>query len=213
MESIALAGPAESVGSSGTLTLATIQEASAYMEKALDGGAFDAQLQVLIDGVSMQAYSLMGGRFLKRPATPFDFVFTPKGNGFTIWLPQWPIGTITSVQIGQIISDGTFSPSATLAAGEWYSEKSNGRIYGSFPAGSMHSVRVVWTGGYAAVPQDAKDACLQWVGVKLSRIRAARWDHTSMQKSDQGASYREQECPQQSFETFLRYKSCRGSVS
>jgi hypothetical protein len=212
VDSIAIAGPAETVGSSGTLTLVTVAEANAYLEKPADAGAQDALLQILIDGVSFSAFALMGGRFLKRPSTPFDVVFTPRGDGSAIWLPQWPIGTISSIQLGNIASDQTFNPTTTLIATDWYSEPRSGRVYGSFPLNVLHSVRVVWTGGYTAIPQDAKDAALQWVGVKLSRIRAARWDQSAMQKADQGASYLD-ECPKSALDTFLRYKSMRGSIS
>lgn len=205
MQSIQIAGPAETTGSSGTLTLLTLSEAYAYLEKTADGGAQDALVQTLIDGVSQNAFALMGGRFLKRPTTPFDVVFTPAGDGMVLWLPQWPIGTVTSVQLGKITSDTTFSPDVTLQASEWYSEPRAGRIYGSFPL-VMHSVRVVWTGGYTAVPADAKDAAAQWVGTKLSRIRSGRWDHTSMQAADQGFTFSD-ELPKSALDVFLRYKA------
>lgn len=199
-----LAGPAETVGSSGNLSLATVAEILVYMKKT--SGADDALLQTLLDSVAVAAFGFMQGRFLKRSSTPFDVVFTPRGEGDVIWLTQWPIGTVTSVQTGGMDQNGQFNPDHTYEATEWYSDVKAGRIYGSFPAGTKHSVRVVWTGGYAAVPQDAKEAAMMWAAVKYQRANDARWDQTSMQSATQGYSYGE-EMPRFSQDIFAKYRS------
>jgi len=198
-----LAGPAESVGAAGTLTLATLAEAQAYIEKPSDsGGAFDLLMQTLIDSASQGAFGLMGGRYLKRPATAFDFVLSPDSEE-VIWLHQYPIGTISAIQIGRLTANGVWESSYSLLATDWYADSRSGRIYGSWPD-AKHSVRVTWTGGYETVPADAKEALIQWVGVKLNRLRKARWDMRTVQDATSGATF-ENELPQSAAVVFSKY--------
>ena len=213
MERVQIAGPAETVGAAGTLTLATLAETLAYLEQTSDsGGPFDLLVQSLIDSVSVAAFGIMGGRFLKRPATAFDFAFTPLGSLDALFLHQFPVGTITSIDYGYMSQDGTFSAQQTPQATEWYADRRSGRIYATLPWGK-HSVRIVWTGGYVTVPQDAKEALFQWVGVKLARIKTARWDATSMQGANEARTFREQEIPVFSRDVFAKYAIAEVTVS
>src|SRR5262245_40647660 len=80
-ERLRLNGPPETTGPSGTLTLVSLAETLAYLEKYSDsGGPFDQLLQVLIDSACTGAFGLMGGRFLKQPTEYFDYVFTPESD-------------------------------------------------------------------------------------------------------------------------------------
>ena len=195
MDRLQLSGPAETVGASGTLTLATLAETQAYLETPSDsGGAFDLLVQSLIDSVSVSAFGIMGGRFLKRPATSFDVVFTPVGDLEVLFLHQYPIGSISSIQLGYMSQDGTFSATQNLTGTDWYSDARSGRIYASLPTG-RHSVRVVWTGGYVTVPQDAKEALFQWVGVKLRNVRLSSWGALSIQSENEARAYSVEEIP------------------
>lgn len=208
-----LAGPAESVGAAGTLTLASLAETQAYIEKPGDsGGPFDILCQTLIDSASTGAFGLMGGRYLLRPATAFDFVLSPDSPE-VIWLHQYPIGTITTVQFGRITGNGVWESTQTLLASEYYADSRSGRIYSfsGWPE-AKHSVRVTWTGGFVAVPTDAKEGAMQWVGVKLNRLRKARWDIRTMQDATSGFTF-ENELPQSAALVFAKYAVPEASIA
>ena len=208
-----LAGPAESVGAAGTLTLCSLAEFQAYIEKPGDsGGAFDILCQTLIDSASHGAFGLMGGRYLKRPATSFDFVLSPDSPE-VLWLNQYPIGTISSIQLGRLTGNGVWESSQSLLATEYYADPRSGRVYSfsGWPE-SKHSVRVVWTGGFDTVPADAKEALIQWAGVKLNRLRKGRWDIRTMQDATTGFTF-ENELPQSSAGVFAKYSIPEASVA
>ena len=189
MGRLQLAGPPETTGASGTLTLVSLAEQLAYLEKPSDsGGPFDVLIQMLIDSASVGAFAKMGGRFLKLPVDNFDFVFTPEIGG-VIHLHQYPIATIALVEIGSMTADQVWSPvGAALGTNSYYADKRSGRLYGDWPT-SLHSVRVRWTAGYSSVPVDAKEALMQWVGVKRSRQKQGRWDVLSIQGATEGYSF------------------------
>lgn len=202
MNRLQLAGPDATTGASGTLTLVSVAETEAYLEKPGDAGAFDALVQTLIDSACWGAFGLMGGRFLKRPQTEFDFVMTPDDDEY-IYLHQYPVGTISLIEVGYMTANATWTASYTPIATDWYADKRSGKIYGLWGS-SAHSVRVKWSGGFSTVPADAKEAVMQWVGVKLSRLRKARWDASSMQSQNEGWTYTD-ELPGAAASVFAKY--------
>ena len=214
MGRLQLAGPAETVGPSGTLSLVTLAEALAYLEKPSDaGGPFDQLIQMLADSASVDAFGQMGGRFLKLGSDNFDFVMTPELDG-VIHLHQFPIANIALVEFGAMTADGVWAPSGSpLTTTSYYADKRSGRLYGNvtFPT-SLHSVRVRWTGGFSPVPTDAKEAALQWVGVKRSRQKQGRWDVLSMQGATEGYSF-SSELPASAAAVFQKYAIPEVSVA
>lgn len=217
MDKIQLSGPAETTGASGTLTLVSLAEVLAYLEVTSDAGAQDALIQTLIDSVCQHAFSLMGGRFLKRPATEFNYVFTPSGRGESVLLHQTPVGTISVCETGHFDSSGTWTAYETISdyyldarAGALY----RGNIWGSFGGWptAKYSVRVSWPGGFTSVPADAKEAVCQWVGTKLQRLRRSRWDVTSLTSAAEAATYAT-ELPQMAAEIFEKYKLAEATSS
>ena len=197
-----LAGPAETVGAAGTLTLVTVAEVQAYIEKPAEA-AFDLLLQTLIDSASTGAFGLMGGRFLKRPATEFDFVLSPETEE-VVFLHQFPVGAVSLLEAGSMTANGVWTASHTFATTEYYVDARSGRLYASWPS-DRHSIRVRWSGGYAtAAPPDAKEALMQWVAVKLQRLRKGRWDVRSMSGPTESYSF-DNELPQSAAVVFSKY--------
>lgn len=212
MERLRLAGPPETIGASGTLSLVTLAEALAYLNKPSDsGGPFDVLIQMFIDSVSTGAFGIMGGRFLKQPADFFDFVFTPESDR-VILLHQFPIVSISQIEHGHMTANGVWSSSGTIATTDYYADNRNGRIYGSWPDGILHSIRVRWQAGYATVPADAKEAALMWVGVKRSRQINGRWDVLAQQGPTEGYSFGA-ELPAASANIFAKYAIPEVSVA
>lgn len=207
-----LDGPAETTGASGTLNFVSLAEVLVYIEQQSDsGGAFDTLLQKLIDSVCVSAFGLMNGRFLKRPTTEFDYVFTPE-NDDVLFLPQYPVGTVSVVELGYMSANGIWTASQTVAAEDFYVESVTGRIYGSWPR-VRHSVRIKWPGGYTAAPEDAKEAAAKWVGVKLQRSRVARWDVTSQTKGGTDSATYTAELPPEVAAIWSKYSTPLGSVA
>ena len=204
-----LAGPAETVGAAGTLTLVTVAEVQAYIEKPAEA-AFDALLQILIDSACTGAFGIMGGRFLKRPATAFDFVLTPETEE-VLFLPQYPIGTVSAVEAGYMSANNVWTATHVFASTDYYAESRSGRLYSQWPS-DRHSVRVTWTGGHVTPPSDAKDAVMQWVGVKLQRLRKARWDVRSMSGPTESYSF-EDELPQSAASILAKYAIPEASMA
>lgn len=213
MERLRLAGPDETTGVTGTLNFVTVAETQAYIEKPGDsGGAFDTLIQTLIDSASQGVFGLTGGRFIKRSTTEFDFVMTPD-TVETILLHQYPVGAISLIEFGTMESNGVWALSWTPAASDWYADLRAGKIHGYWPSGK-HSIRVKWTGGFAstAIPADIKEAVFQWVGVKLSRLRKARWDASSMQGATEGWTFTD-ELPPSAAATIAKYSIPEASMA
>jgi hypothetical protein len=156
----------------------------------------------------------MGGRFLLRPAAAFNFVLTPFDDGSTLFLSQYPIGTITAIETGYMSADDTWTSQGTVAAGDYYSDADSGRVFGAWPL-SMHSVRVEWTGGFeaAAVPADAKEAVMAWSAVKWQRVKRARWDVKTLSGASEGYSYIDTDLPAASETVLRKYAIASVSVS
>lgn len=210
IERLRLTGPAESYGSSGTLSLVSVAEVLAHMEQTGDAGSFDALIQSYIDAVSAAAYGRMHGRFIKRPTTPFDYVITPI-NRDTVFLHQWPIGTVSTVEIGYMVGS-TWTSTQTLTAVDYTLDSERGLLigYGGFPDAQL-SVRVEWTGGYTAVPPDLKEAVYKWVITKLVRKREGRIDATSQSGPTEGYTF-EDELLKASRDIFQKYSTGIGSL-
>jgi len=214
---VQIAGPAESTGPTGTLSLASIAEFQAYIEKPGDaGGPFDTLCQLVLDSACVGAFSLMGGRFLKRPAAEFEFAMTPEAED-RIFLHQWPVGTVSALEAGGFTANGVWQASYVYTAQEWYADMRSGRLYGTWPWGIFppslhHAVRVRWTGGFTTVPADAKEAVMQWAGVKLNRTRKARWDVTSSQGPTEGYTF-SGELPDFAAATFAKYTTPEASIA
>lgn len=212
IRTLQLDGPAETTGAGGTLNFVSLAEVLVYLEQQSDsGGSFDTLVQKLIDSVSVSAFGLMNGRFLVRPSTEFDFVFTPEQED-VIFLPQYPVGTVSVVELGYMSANGTWSSSESVAVENYYVESLTGRIYGSWPV-QRHSVRIKWPGGYTAAPEDAKEAAAKWVGVKLQRARVARWDVTSQTKGGTESATYTAELPPDVAAIWAKYATPGGSVA
>lgn len=210
IERIRINGPAETYGASGTLSLVSLAEVQAYMEQTGDAGPFDALIQSLIDSVSATAYGLMHGRFLKRPTAEFEYAITPINNT-TVFLHQWPVGTVSLLELGYMLGN-TWTTVQTLTSVDYTVDKEKGLLigYGGFPA-TQFGVRVNWTGGYTAVPPDAKEACFKYVMTKLIRKRKGRIDATTQSGPTEGYTF-EDELPKAARVIFQKYATGIGSL-
>jgi hypothetical protein len=214
MNHLVLDGPDATTGAGGTLSLVTLAEFQAYINEDADAGPLDARQQTLIDSACYGAFSLMGGRFLLRPATEFDYVLSPFDAGNTLFLPQYPLGTISVLEIGYMSANGVWTSQRTVASGDYYADAESGRVYGAWPLG-MHTVRVSWPGGYtsALVPADAKEAVMMWAAVKMQRVRRSRWDVKTLQAASEGYSYTDTDLPEVARATFQKYSLATASLT
>jgi len=205
MNIVRLAGPAKTTGVGGTLSIVTLAEFQAYINEDSEAGV-DARQQILLDSACYGAFSAMGGRFILRPATEFDMVLSSIDIGETIFLPQYPIGTISVLELGYMSGNGIWTSQTTVTTGDYYVDSDTGRVYGNWPL-TLHSIRVKWPGGFLAadVPADVKEAVMIWAAVKLQRARRSRWDVKTLQAASEGYAYIETDLPESAAAIFRKY--------
>lgn len=213
MNAFVLAGPAATTGVGGTLELVTLAEFQAYIVVTAEA-TLDAQQQILLNAAHQTAYTAMGGRFILRPATEFDYVLSAPDDGSTVFFPQYPIGTISVIQRGYMSALGVWTSQGDVAVGDYYQDSATGRIYGNFPT-SMHNMRVKCPAGYvsANVPADIKEAVMMHTAVKFQRVSRSRWDVKSEQTASQGASYYESDIPPAAAAIYQTYRLAAASIA
>ena len=208
MQYLELAGPAPATGAGSTLELLPLAELHTYLKRSTDA-AFDGVLQKLLDVVHWEVFRLTGGRFILRDATAFDHVLSVFEATKQIYLPQLPVGTITSVDIGSMTADATFTSTKSVATTEFYSNKEGGVLYaktlgGSWPRG-RHSIRVVYTAGFATVPEDIKGAVAQIVSVKFQRGLDADHGRLQVSQGTQGYVLTQDDIPKPAMQVIRNY--------
>ncbi len=206
MNNLVFPGPIAKTGAGETLNFVTLLEFQNYINEPAVDAATDARMQQLIDSASYGAFSAMGGRFLLRPATEFDYVMASVAEGSTLFLPQYPVGTISRLDFGYMSANGVWVQSLAVPTSEYYVDSETGRVYGAWPT-SMHSVRVTWPGGYPAaeLPEDAKEAVMMTAAVKLQRARRSRWDVKTLTAGSEGYTYFESDIPPVAAGVFQKY--------
>lgn len=192
-----LAGPQPTTGVGGTLSLVTLANFQAYINESSDsGGPKDTVHQTVLDAACRGAYNRMGGRYLLRPATEFDYVMQSQDDGSRVYLPQYPVGAISVLELGYMSADATWTSQKTVTSNEYYLDARSGILKGVWPL-QLDSIRVKWTGGYtsAELPADAKEAVMIWAGVKYQRTLRSRWDIKSNSAGQESAVYIETDIP------------------
>ena len=215
MNHLVLDGPAATTGASGTLSFVALADWQAYIKETGDaGGPIDTRHRIVLDSALHSAFSLMGGRFLLRPSTAFSYVLSPFDDGSTLFLSQYPVGTITAIETGYMSADGVWTNQNTIDTDNYYADKASGRVYGVWPV-ALHSVRVEWDGGYIAaeVPADAKEAVMAWAAVKWQRVKRTRWDVKTLSGASEGYSYIDTDLPAASEAVLRKYAMPTVSVS
>jgi len=207
-----LAGPAPTTGVGGNLELVTRAEFQLYINEPSEA-AVDARQQILLNSAHQTAFSEMGGRFILRSATEFDYVLTAPDDGDVLFLPQYPVGTISIVERGFMSAVGVWTSQGTVAASEYYVDAPTGRMYGNWPT-KMHSVRVVFPAGFIAaeVPADVKEAVMMHTAVKVQRTRRSRWDVKTLQAASEGASFYESDLPPAAAAIYQRYSLATATI-
>jgi hypothetical protein len=101
--------------------------------------------------------------WLNRTIASAAYTDTRNGTGHrTLLLSNYPVTAVTSVTVDTIVIPQATSP---LVAG-WLFDQFGLYLNGySFTKG-FQNVVVVYTAGYAAVPTDLEEACIEWVANK-----------------------------------------------
>lgn len=151
----------------------------------LSGAAMDATIEGIINRVSDMIEAHLGRLIVTRtvPATPATRIteyHTLDSSRSVLFLSQYPIITLTSVDEGWW-SAGTWTSSLTLTAGtDYIANNPSGklvRISGGMAGGwlcGMESVRVIYSAGVAStadVPQGIKDVALSLAGRKFRELQ------------------------------------------
>lgn len=129
----------------------------AYIEThAKDVAASDeARYEGLINQASTLCESKTGRVLAAQDVT----VVLDGPGGDTLMLPEYPINSITSVHL-----DSTRTWGAEAEITDHYVDPVLGVLYRDTGWGKVRqSIRVVFNGGYATVPEDLKEACLEIV--------------------------------------------------
>ncbi len=165
-----------------TYALVTVDELKTAF--SLQGSAMDATLEAVINRVSDMLETYLGRLVVTRttatPATRITEYHTLDSLRSALFLTQYPIITLTSVDEGTW-SAGTWTSSASLAEGtDYIADKPSGKLVrissgcaGSWLTG-FEGVRVVYSAGVvdtAGVPQAIKDVALSLAARKFKEAQ------------------------------------------
>jgi len=175
----------------------------------------DVLIATVLDSVHRIVHRMIGDRFLTdltavSPAEPsHDYLLSGQGNG-RLQLPQWPVGTITSVRYGYVdgtVPDTDWVTTYTYNSNDYYSNNDTGTLHGvrrGFPRG-YNNMRVIWTAGYATVPEDLVAAINEFAAVVFKRAKDKRWDQLSIGDQSQTTTYARRAMTDESRITFNNY--------
>lgn len=134
---------------------ATIADLELYLGTTITGGSDEAKYEYLIDAVSKEIESIC-----QRVLLAADYTEVLNGNGTnSIFLSQYPINTITSVEYGQPW-DGYTRDAVT----DYISYDDTGEISFLFESlDSPQMFEVVYNAGFSTVPLDLNLICVEEV--------------------------------------------------
>lgn len=156
--------------------LTTLADVKAYL--GLESVAEDANLSRHIKAASAWIRS-----YLNRDVTSSSYTETLDGTGTaTLMVGEYPITAVASVTVGGLAVTGVVGRQATLA-------RTDG---GTFPAG-IGNVVVTYTAGYATVPEDIAQACLEMVAWRFDERK--RIGHASKSIQGEVVAFQTQDVP------------------
>lgn len=141
--------------------LTTLASVKAWFSPPLTTTADDALLARLITAASAFLTAWLNRQLLTAPYTA-----TFNGNGKTaLLLPQYPITAVQSLTIdGQTIPP--LRAGASAAAAGYTVDATTLYLSGTAFNRGVQNVTVAWTAGYASVPPDIEQACIDLVALR-----------------------------------------------
>jgi hypothetical protein len=121
----------------------------------------DEELGAIIASVSSLVKTYCGHSFIDYYTTPKVETFNVKQSQHALLLNEWPVNTVSLVQYRDEYNESY----QTLAAAEYYVDTSIDTIFlhsGYWPEG-FGAVKITYTAGYSATPEDVKIASLDLV--------------------------------------------------
>ena len=172
--------------------LVTLDEFKTY--KDISSTEKDDLLSGIIDRVSGIVKSFCKRDFIDYYSTPLTQYFDGI-NVETVYLKEYPIGTVTSVSISY---DGGVTYTALTETLDFFVNYEDGSItaatgyfipagYSSIPAGvSNRTLKIIYTGGYLKCPDDLKQAVLDLVNYYYKNEYTPRQDFQSFKLENVG---------------------------
>lgn len=186
-------------------TLANVKEL-AHIPSAVT--THDTILQTHIDSVCRAVLKLTGRVFLAKSGTPYVYILNGDGSP-DLWLPQWPITAINSIEYGYISdSADTWVLNRALVTSDYHYDSDNGIITLISNVWGRGQIKVSWDAGYSIseVPADLVNAIETWVSVRFKRGLDQRWDKTSEGLESQAATWTSSEIPRTQLEIINSYR-------
>lgn len=141
--------------------LCTLAQLKAYL--GITSADYDSQLEDLVDAASAQAEAFTGRKLAAR-----DYAWALNGTGEPdLFVPEWPLNTITTLEI-----NGAEIPARTTWDGSGYVlEADMGliRLSGYVFYRGMGNVEVSANAGYAAAPEDLRQAVIELAAWKAKQ--------------------------------------------
>ena len=161
--------------------LVTINQYKAF--RGIVGNTEDAKLNVIVPSVSNLVKTYCGRTFLDYYSTNKTEYFSLKWKQNTVFLSETPIVTVSTVEE---LQESTVSTYITLTASQYVIDNNLNAIYRvdtdgtryDFPVG-INSVRVVYRGGYSALPSDLRLAVSDLITYYLKEEHKPEKNHTS----------------------------------
>jgi hypothetical protein len=154
------------------MTLATLSQLKTQLSFKDSDVQYDTKL-----GLFLAAGSAWVESYCNRIFSSASYTELLHGNRSNLMNPrQWPITAVTEVRMS---SDRNWSDSSTLIAAANYGISTDGTgitYYNGYLPSGYDNVRVIYTAGYATIPQDIQLACL-W---------AAEWFYLHNTRGDSG---------------------------
>ena len=159
--------------------LITTEDLKAYLD--MKDSTQDKLLEILINAIST-LFDQYTSRNLKE-ATYTDLYLD--GNGEEImYLPDWPIGSITSIAEDSVALTEGEDNDYYLYADEGYLV----RISAVWLKG-YKTIKITYKAGYLTVPKDLQLACMEQVAYEWQRQKNRTWGESSKSKGDFNISY------------------------
>lgn len=159
------------------MALATVDQVKQWL--GMSGEKDDALLERLVNAASAAIET-----YLSRTILSASYTETRHGSGTdALMLRRGPVTAVSALTIDGISVPASTGPSVYGWVFDEYALYLRG---GTFPRG-RNNVVVSYTAGYAAVPADIVDACVQWTGMRYRE--RDRIGHASKQLAGEVVSF------------------------
>ena len=177
--------------------LATRKEVKDYLNITGADNNLDNQINDLIGRVSSAFEGYCGRAFVEATYTEYY-----DGNGQSkLFLDNYPVTAITSIHED---ADWVWGSADLIDSSDYRILDERGIIYDGIFGTGEQNVKIVYTAGYATLPTDLKQACIEEVGRKIKH--RTDYDEIAKTLSDGSVQYTEKEFLAQTIATLNRYK-------